>query len=83
MAVFYHTLGSDGSEDVLVFQPPHDPRAIPGLLLSKSCDQLVVNVHYGWTRNVLIALDLKNPEQSAELLLDPGDVTLHAFWEGD
>lgn len=83
VAVFYHRLGSDESEDVLVFRPPHDPRAIPRLLLSNSCDQLVVNVHYGWTRNVLFTLDPKNPEPSSQLLLDPGDVTLHTFWERD
>lgn len=83
VAVYYHTLGSAIKDDILVFKPPDDKHAIPAVSLSESGKQLAINVHYGWTRNVLYKMDADHPKTPVQLLLDPGDHTIHTFWDKD
>lgn len=81
--VYQHVIGAPEGEDRLVFQDPHDKKAMPSVSLSGSGRYLLVNVSYGWTRTVLWIQDLYQPQGQLRCLFDHGDVLAHTVWDDD
>jgi prolyl oligopeptidase len=57
--VFYHELGSDPTDDPLIFGEGRDPEDWPGVDLSNDGRWLLINVEQGWTKSELYLMDLK------------------------
>ncbi|MCY0898900.1 MAG: prolyl oligopeptidase family serine peptidase [Firmicutes bacterium] len=82
VSVYYHRLGTPYTEDSEIFRVDDDKRAIPRLLLSPDGGYLLIRVSYGWTRDRLHVLNLREASSQPRLLLDLGEATVLPFWHG-
>jgi prolyl oligopeptidase len=58
-AVYYHTLGTDPSRDILVRRKTGDPRTFLGADLSRDGRFLFLYIQHGWSRSDVYYLDLQ------------------------
>lgn len=57
--VFYHRMGTDPSEDRVVFGEEYGPETMVGQFISENGRWLVLLVYRGWTQNDIFIQDLK------------------------
>jgi prolyl oligopeptidase len=65
--VFYHALGSDSTNDPLVFGKDLGAEDWPGVDLSNDGRWLLISVEHGWTKSELYIADLHNEKEPVRI----------------
>ena len=73
VSVYFHTLGTDQSEDRLVFSQPEHPRRNPYASVSEDGAYLLVNLQEGYLENAVHYRKIDEPDQAIRPLLDQWD----------
>lgn len=72
-AVYYHKLGTDQSEDKLIFQDPVNRERSFGSYVTDDKKMLIISVSTSTTGNAIYTLDLENPEADVQRTIDTYD----------
>ncbi len=73
VSVYFHALGTDQSEDRLVFSQPEHPRRNPYASVSEDGAYLLVNLQEGYLENAVHYRKIDEPYQAIRPLLDQWD----------
>ncbi len=73
VSVYFHALGTDQSEDRLVFSQPEHPRRNPYASVSEDGAYLLVNLQEGYLENAVHYRKIDEPDQAIRPLLDQWD----------
>lgn len=73
VSVYFHALGTDQSEDRLVFSQPEHPRRNPYASVSEDGEYLLVNLQEGYLENAVHYRKIGEPDSSIRPLLDQWD----------
>ena len=73
VSVYFHALGTDQSEDRLVFSQPEHPRRNPYASVSEDGAYLLVNLQEGYLENAVHYRRIDEPYQAIRPLLDQWD----------
>ena len=73
VSVYFHALGTDQSEDRLVFSQPEHPRRNPYASVSEDAAYLLVNLQEGYLENAVHYRKIDEPDSAIRPLLDQWD----------
>ena len=73
VSVYFHALGTDQSEDRLVFSQPEHPRRNPYASVSEDGAYLLVSLQEGYLENAVHYRKIDEPDQAIRPLLDQWD----------
>ncbi len=73
VSVYFHALGTDQSEDRLVFSQPEHPRRNPYASVSEDGEYLLVNLQEGYLENAVHYRKIDEPDSAIRPLLDQWD----------
>ncbi len=73
VSVYFHALGTNQSEDRLVFSQPEHPRRNPYASVSEDGEYLLVNLQEGYLENAVHYRKIDEPDSAIRPLLDQWD----------
>ncbi len=73
VSVYFHALGTEQSEDRLVFSQPDHPRRNPYAAVSEDGEYLLVNLQEGYLENAVHYRKIDEPDSAIRPLLDQWD----------
>ena len=73
VSVYFHALGTDQTEDRLVFSEPEHPRRNPYASVSEDGEYLLVNLQEGYLENAVHYRKIDEPDSAIRPLLDQWD----------
>ena len=73
VSAYFHALGTDQSEDRLVFSQPEHPRRNPYASVSEDGKYLLVNLQEGYLENAVHYRKIEEPDSAIRPLLDQWD----------
>ena len=73
VSVYFHALGTDQTEDRLVFSQPEHPRRNPYASVSEDGEYLLVNLQEGYLENAVHYRKIGEPDSAIRPLLDQWD----------
>ncbi len=73
VSVYFHALGTDQTEDRLVFSQPEHPRRNPYASVSEDGEYLLVNLQEGYLENAVHYRKIDEPDSAIRPLLDQWD----------